>query len=241
MSFLEFQQPALSDEKAWLTLATLRHDDIQRAAGGWSRCLRDLVLHVFYSERSNAQVALALARPTILWMRLYVVMSDNDGIKLGLNTKGFAGTRPCPLCYNCWMRGFAPPGNHCDITTHDFARFVPLRPETLMEYVAALNAKLRGRLAGTCTQKELDDTEKAVGINADLRSFMFLALGNIEYATMLLRSLRFDWMHGFVSNGTLSEEVHRMLAKSMTVGITIERWRQVAICFLRSFVHRKLS
>ena len=233
MSFLEFQQPALSDEKAWFTLATTRSADIKRVAGGWHRLLRDLLNYVFFGEGAiaHAGIALPLDAPVLLWFKLGAIMSDNEGLKTGFNTKGFGGLRTCLKCYNCWQKGKAPP-THFDYTEFDFDKFIPMQPATLVEYVRRLSDSLRSHIRGETSKKALEDLEKGLGINADLRSPLFMLVDRPELAETLLSSIRFDWMHGFVSNGTFADEVHRILKKSLSVGMTMGAWKEVRAVYL---------
>ena len=232
MSFLEFQQPALSDEKAWFTLSTTRTTELKLVAGGWARMLRELLNFMFFGEDAlaSAGIALPLDTPRVLWFKLAAIISDNEGLKVGFNTKGFAGLRTCLKCYNCWQKGKAPP-THFDYTELDFDKFIPTQPATLVEYVRRLDDSLRSHIRGETTKKELEDLEKGLGVNADLRSPLFLLVDKPELAPTLLSSIRFDWMHGFVSNGTFANEVHRILKKSLSMGMTIRAWKEVRATF----------
>lgn len=228
-SFAEFGDPALSDERAWFTVATVRSTVIEKVVGGWSHMLLRLLKHMFVGDTSMASLGVALSvrgRASMLFARLKVLMSDNDGLKMGLNVKGYGSLRPCLRCYNVWMKGKAPEG-HVDITCADERLFQPLTREALREYIEALR-DARARLDRREMLKgDFDNLEKALGINCDLSGLLF---DDELCATIdILDVLRTDWMHGVLAHGAMTNEVADFLAAAEEKeGVQINDWQQVA-------------
>lgn len=228
-SFLQFDRPALSDERAWFTIATLRSRKIEAVPGGWSHMLA-LLLKSIFSTLATAGIALALGTPFLLYAKLGILISDNEGLKMGLNVKGYGGLRPCFKCYNIWNKGKAPHG-HEEISCDDERRFQPMRRDTLREYVNALRAAVVRYSNGEITMAALDDMEKAIGINGDLRGLLFDS--DLSELINILDVTRFDWMHGFLSGGTMQDEVARYLVAAATkCGVPILAWKEVFVFFL---------
>jgi hypothetical protein len=228
-SFAEFGDPALSDERAWFTVATVRSTVIEKVVGGWSYMLRRLLKHMFVGDTSMANTGAALSvrgRATMLFARLKVLLSDNDGLKMGLNIKGYGSLRPCLRCYNVWMKGKAPAG-HVDITCADEQLFQPLARETLREYIETLREARARRDRREMSKVDFDHLEKALGINCDLNGLLFDA--ELNATIDILDVLRTDWMHGELSHGALTNEVADFLvAVEQKEGMQIKDWKEVA-------------
>lgn len=225
VSFLELTGPALHDERCWLTLATIRSRELAQVAGGFSRFLAHLLkeLHESFAVRG-----VALPGAHMLYAAPALLLTDQEGFQYSLKVKGYSGTRPCIKCYNVWMKGRAPPDpDHVDITCGDFGRLQFLKRETLVAYVERLRTEVIAVARGEKPKKDLEELEKALGINADLRTIM--SDQDLNNKIDLLGSVRFDWMHGFLSHGTMADEVRRLLEASPRVGIRIEQWRQVCL------------
>lgn len=224
MGFLEVGQAAIAHELAWIPVCFMRHEDLTNVAGGFSRVLASIIKFIFIGRSSLAHTGAATPYGLVL-ANLSCLLSDNEGLKYALNVKGFAGLRPCLKCFNVWQIGKAPP-TQCDVSCMDDRALVPTTREVLHEMIDRLRQAVVDVSNGALPLAALKDMEKAFGINADLRTLLFDR--EIMDAVDMLSIIRYDWMHGFVSHGTLHDELCRFIQSAKTkAGIQYAEWGQV--------------
>ena len=173
---------------------------------------------------------------TLVFVVLGILMSDNEGIQKGLNLKGYGGLKPCIRCYNVWQKGKAPDGDtDVDITCSDDSRFVPMLRSTFDECVAVLRGAAARVLSGEMFKARLLELQKACGINWAPDGVLFDDALTREIN--ILDIIRTDWMHGEISNGALTTEVHDFLGVAKRErGLEWPWWRQVVVS-LRTHAH----
>lgn len=229
MSFREFPTTALQDERSWFTVATIRSVKIQEVVGGWSRVLKAIIRNMFINENSMGKRGISLSlrgQPVMLWVKLGRLMSDNEGLKYGLDLKGHAGLRPCLRCFNVWMKGKAPPGPHVDICCSDSTQFQALGRDALNEYLEVLREAHERVLLRTGTKTRLVELERLLGINCNVNGILFDAQVTAEID--FLSVMTTDWMHGEVSHGALSIEVENFLcAAEEKLAVNWQFWNKV--------------
>ena len=221
---------ALANELFWFTPVAVRSAIISNVKGGWSRMLKDLLKLMFGGgpqSLDGAGVSLVLGgRNYLMFGALKCLISDNDGLRMGLDVKGHAGKRPCFSCYNLWSKGtpLSHDGHHITIECPDFARCEPLQQGTLEDFVRELQDAHGRHLAGTMNAESWVALQKALGINYNADGLLFdIALCR---RIGLLRTVRRDWMHGYLQNGVAHDELQLFLQTcSERCGLTLADWR----------------
>ena len=219
----------LSNDLMWFSPVCVRSTLIGKVRGGWSRMLRDILKRMFGGGPQSldaAGVPLTLqGQHFLLFGRLSCLISDNDGLRMGLDVKGHAGKRPCLSCYNIWSKNTtATDGRAITIEETDFSRCEPLEPEALGEFVQALRDAHALFSAGAMTTKAWEEMQRGLGVNWNADGLLFD--DDLRGRLRLLQVLRRDFMHGFLQNGVAHDELQLFLAAcSERCGLTLGDWR----------------
>ena len=240
-SFCSFPQSALSDERAWWTVAMVRTRLLDKVAGGWGAVLRHFLRGAVLESSGIAKAGLVLdlgvGAPRTIFVRCGVLISDNEGIMKGLNLKGFAGNKCCIRCSNVWRLHAAPDGD-VDISCSDWAAFRPLSPATLYDILDLIEGAAARVRDGRMPKVRLAELETGFGVNYASRGILFdrPLLEELD----ILSTLRTDWMHGELQHGSMADEVEGfLLAAESALGLTWRFWREY--CSARAQAHPALA
>ena len=100
-----------SQNVCWFCPAICRSKIMKRIPGGASRLFRVLLERMlFHPEHGLKTVGLAVTlhgSPVILFASFSAFFGDGDSMKILLEIKGAAGSRPCFWCSNVWNKGSA--------------------------------------------------------------------------------------------------------------------------------------
>lgn len=104
-SLLQFGSQVLSQESAWLTLATARSSFLAHIHGGIGQLMKIVIKEAFQSPRCDLQKAgILLKAPNgslhRVWVKLGCFVQDGAAHRAVYGIKGDSGTRMCLLCKN---------------------------------------------------------------------------------------------------------------------------------------------
>lgn len=104
-SLLQFGPQVLSQESAWLTLATARSSFLAHVHGGIGQLMKVVIKEAFQSPRCDLQKAgILLKAPNgtlhRVWIKLGCFVQDGAAHRAVFGIKGDSGTRMCLLCKN---------------------------------------------------------------------------------------------------------------------------------------------
>ena len=235
-TFCGFAPSALSDERAWWTIAMIRTRTLDKVEGGWGAVLRCILRKVFVEDGCIAKAGLALnlgeGGVRVIFVCCGILMSDNEGIQKGLNLKGYSGNKCCLRCCNVWRLTAAPEGD-VDISCSDHAAFRPLSPATLKDILALIAGAAERVRDGRMFNARLLELETGFGINWAPSGVMFDR--ELMDAFDILSVVRTDWMHGELQHGSMAEEVENFLcAVEDTLGFDWRFWREYWSAYARA-------
>lgn len=210
-SFLEFKD-ALRCEECWLLLGVLRSSLLKDIAGGMSAVVRQLLRQMLLGPR-NIRTAGALCGSTLVFGRFHRILGDEAAVKAALATKGASGLKPCLHCKNVVAK--AADGRQdlvdCDVEGYlvgiactDPRLFDPMSDA---DWHAAFDL-LAGLAGDSRRKKELEDMQKAVGLNWEPRGL--LGDADLRPLVSVTKSVR-DPMHMLLSNGAMNVELVLLL------------------------------
>ena len=165
-SFVELGT-ALHMDVAWFTPVCVRRCLIDDVAGGWSAMLRQFLEHLLFSPGgfyNDAGVALDLGDGIVaqLFARPSRLLSDGDGLKIGLQWMGASATKPCWRHHNVLKKGIGLAEhnvNYVDIACGDPGLFQAWSEE---DFRSAIDELVDSR-QGNITQAALLLRQQAVG------------------------------------------------------------------------------
>ena len=207
-NFLELGAACLNVGSTWFVPVAVRTKMIEKAVGGLSECLA-LYLEAHLLGDLSIQTAgvsfVCNGQAYTIWARLTNLCADGEGLKIGLDVKGYAGIRACIRCQNVLKKdsrlAHRRPG-FVEITCADYSRFVLSTPDDLNREVDAVLAAFAEFKAGRMSQNMLNECEKAYGINANPTGI--LANMRLRQCFSVVDVLTEDWMHGALQDGILN-------------------------------------
>lgn len=220
-TFLEYGQH-LSQEDAWLTLATERTSFVSQLDAGVSQMLNHVLLSIFCHPACNPTQGMLLPGPNggaRFFFTFAMLLADGAAQKLASSSKGDSGDKFCILCAN--VRGSAPPQEDPDDpnqlvhTTFKYSDLVIVQDQELLDSYARLDAKKH-----TTTSKQFEHWQKATGWtwskNALLLSQPLLEKGLLKPCQQFCH----DWMHGILQ-GTAPVVLYHTLAIVSQEGLPV--------------------
>jgi len=209
-SFAELGMSVLDKVSSWLVPAVLRSKVLSTCDGGASNCLR-LVLRQLLCDRphgfEHGYPVTIHNTHHIIYARLFVLLSDSDGLRMALDWRGFNSIRPCLKCNNVFnldtdldVRVGGVEIDCCDSTV-----FIGRTEEELCHDIdTTLDAEERYS-HDLLSKARFDKILKAIGFNPN--PLGVLADKDLRRRIEWLKVLCHDWMHGYLSDGTLVQEV----------------------------------
>ena len=132
----------IARDESWFSPLVVLSEDIKTIEGGFPRVLSWLlnrVRHGPQNMRSVGASTMLRGRPFMIFADVSAIISDNDGIRMGLGLRGSAGLRPCIRCANVWKKNSVEvAGGMVDITCADVRQLVPTDAKHLDDAVDAL-------------------------------------------------------------------------------------------------------
>ena len=223
-SFIELGQDQLWHEESWFTPVLVRSTIIADTSDGWSGMLRTyLHLHLF-SATGIATAGLPLmlhGQAFLLFATLSHMLADGDGLRAGLQWKGAAGLKCCIRHWNvlklnsdiaCRDATFV----EIDCASHD--KFKLTCSNDLHDMVDSILTMQQRVNAGEAAMSKLIRMQMACGLYCTPHGL--LACPELRRRLNILGSVRFDWMHCALQDGTLTTEANLLLTASEGLGFT---------------------
>eukprot|EP00929_Paragymnodinium_shiwhaense_P121202 TRINITY_DN9335_c0_g1_i4.p1 TRINITY_DN9335_c0_g1~~TRINITY_DN9335_c0_g1_i4.p1 ORF type:complete len:618 (+),score=102.22 TRINITY_DN9335_c0_g1_i4:74-1927(+) len=228
-TWLELGADMITAELAWFTPCVLRSSLIGQIDGHWPHCLKVMLHQMFKGDLSFCAAGVPLelcGQHVTIYSRLHGLLSDNDGLRMGLDLKGPSGHRPCLECFNVWSKGFPVGPNSVDITCSNEGARPALHSDTLEQFMRELADNCKKKEDGALTKKAWDELQRGLGINWNpsglLADWTFCRQAN------LLQCIRKDYMHGVLHHGSLEIEMKLFMQACFDkLGFRIGDWRSV--------------
>ena len=217
-NFREVGAAALGVGSTWLVPVAVRSRYMAKAEGGLSACLVTYLKTHLMGDLSIQHVGVAFkvdGEIFMLYARLTNLLSDGEGLKLGLDVFGHAGINACVRCMNVLKKnsGLAHrrPG-FVEIGCADSRDFILRKQVDLLADVEDLEDAHSQVVAGTMTQQRFQNLEKGSGIHFNPSGLLFSA--EMRPLFSIMDVITEDWMHGALQEGTLNIASQRMLLAS---------------------------
>lgn len=223
-SFLELGQDKLWHEECWFSPVLVRSKIIGRAQGGWSGMMRAYLNAHLYSATGIATAGLPLmlnGQPFMLFAKLSHMLADADGHRLAFEWKGAAGIKCCLRHWNVLKLNSDLAGRDqtfVEIDCSDPGRFRLSTASDIAQQVDAILEMRRRVSSGQAPKVRLVQLEKAVGLGST--ELGLLADGDLRRRVDLVQTMRYDWMHCALQDGTMAVEATLLLSASGSVGVT---------------------
>ena len=190
------QMPALWADDAWVTLALVRTQHLQKLDNGYPRSLSDY-LRWLRQETEHGFTLVINDDPILCNIGKVSLVADADGLRLLTGCKGSSALKPCFLCQNV-LTGHHDVEDHVHISCSDMNACKLQTEENLANIKIHLESLLR--------RKDKEEGEKLLGWH--LHALNASVLMQADLKTWIgLQSLRYDAMHCFLTNGTVPQEL----------------------------------
>ena len=245
VTFLELSSLRFK-ESAWMTIAVIRSSQIHKIRGGFGHCLRQLLRRLLGGPLGLASSGVPLdvgGNSYLLFARLANILSDGDGLRMGLDVKGSSGIRPCILCCNVLKRdtdlahrreGFV------ETTCFDFSKFERMTSQevaTTVSFLTAANAKVQ---EGSLPKVRFAELEMMHGITYSSESIF--ADAAFVISNDVVNSITYDWVHCSLQDGFMTTEAFLYLSVTGTAPSDVEAFlKSTRFKFPRSLANRNNS
>ena len=219
--------PALSMDDAWFTPVAVRSRVIQEVQGSWSAMLKEFLKVLLFSPggfqtREGAAVQLADGTVVVIYARISRLLSDGDGLRLAMQWKGAACTKPCWRHSNVFRKGsdlvqHFGDGRYVEVGCGDPSKFNCWSEADLREIVDYLSNAYQSVADGRMTKKRLEELQKCYGFA--ITPDGLLVDGSLRGAFNITEAFRYDWVHAFLANGLVTPDLWALVSKAETLRI----------------------
>ena len=187
--------------------------------------LRDYLLLQLTSPECGLQscgvpMDLGEGQHCLIFAELRVLLSDGDGLRLGLQWMGQGCTKPCWRHLNVFRKGSdlvqGKPG-YVEITCADPTKFEAWQEG---DFLNAIDIILEARAKvdrGQLKKEKLETIEKAFGFRATADGL--LASPSLRALVSFQSAVRYDWVHTFLCDGVLTSEAWRLVDAAESLGV----------------------
>jgi hypothetical protein len=203
MSVLEFGAFALSNEEAWITLATKPTHETSTISGGISQIMKVILLSLFHGT-FRADCGLTFVDSTTghvmrIFLDVGVFLLDGAAHKLLWHTKGDNGMRFCLMCENLFT-------HYSEIAHHDATRTLVCDILSLDGVIRAKDADIRASLqrlaAAHAAGDDYDRRSQAAGFNHEPHNL--ITEPRLTQFVRPTEQFCHDGMHGMLAGGVLN-------------------------------------
>ena len=223
--------PLLSLDVVWFTPVIARASMMAEVDGGWSAMLREF-LKLFLLGSGGLQSAEGVALDlgggvvTTLHARVGRLLSDGDGLRLAMQWKGAACTKPCWRHSNVFMKNCSllPRGGDdakVDITCADPTKFALWSQSDFNDAVDVVAEASRRCADGELPKARLEEISKCFGLSATPNGL--LADEELRATFNALEVFRYDWVHTFLSNGVLTTDLWALVCQAEKLRLSSQR------------------
>ena len=160
-------------------------------------------------------------QPFVLFARLSHTLADGEGLRAALEWKGAAGLKCCVRHWNVLMlnsdlahrdRTFV------EIDCSEPARFKATESNELFDQVDTLLAMRERVESGNAAKTKLTQLQMVCGYSCTPQGL--LADRDLRARVDFLHSVRYDWMHCALQDGTLTTKAFLLLSACRDIGVT---------------------
>ena len=213
-NFLELGQEALSQELTWMLPIVLRTSQIKKVPGGWSCMLKVFLRRLLYGPHGLCSAGFVMSTKqggqTItvsLTAELWTLLSDGDGLRLGLDWKGASSLKPCFKHANVLKTGSDiahRQDGFVEASCSDSSLFSRLSREELDEQIGLIRvAAARRHVRGNAERS--DNLQKAYGLNFNPNGLLFddALMRDVD----IVSAFTYDWVHTMLQDGVMNVEI----------------------------------
>jgi hypothetical protein len=209
-NFMELGIEALQTASTWMSPIVVRNQMIKSAKYGWSHMLALFLRKLLLGTRGFASAGVALPiheNCVVVFAKLTNLLSDGEGLQIGLDWKGASSWKPCLRHFNVVMKdsGFTG-GGFVEITCH---RPGLMHSQTTagLEDAADLVRQAHERFeAGRLTKARYEWIEKSHGLNYNPLGLLWDLILRPHVAVAAI--ITYDWVHSVLQDGSLAVEVY---------------------------------
>ena len=217
VNFRELGLKVLQHSHTWFCIASVRRSLINEVEGGWSRMLAVLLRRMFLGPRSFLSGGLLVVRNDqtfIVFAQLANVLSDLDGIRIGLDLKAPGSARKaCFIHYNVFRKDDEvveqDPANYVTMSCCDQKKFKKQTSQDLYDSMDILIEASRQVEAKTMTKARFEQMQKAMGLKCNPQGL--LAQRDLRDCIGVLEVITLDWMHLTICDGIFTTEFRLFL------------------------------
>lgn len=179
-----------------MTLAVGRTSMLQELDLGYTKSMTQLCQHIMTETRDGFAIDFDES-PVLLTIGSITIVADADGIRLLTGCKGASALKPCLHCTNVLMgqREVPAHANICCAEVTAFQSQSQANLESIMHHLQSIHEK-----------KAKEEAKKLLGWHADALQASAIMQPDLAHV-ISLRSIRYDPMHCFLSNGLVNHEL----------------------------------
>ena len=216
-SFEELRS-ALSCDVAWFTPVAVRKTLMDQVEGGWSRILRAFLELQLFSDgglMSDIGVALDLGDGAVgqVFAKPSALLSDGDGLRLALQWMGARSTKPCWRHWNIFKKGGGFAGaeeSWEDITCSNPSAMRVWSEADFCDAVDKCCTATSQRQRFAISEASKLDVHRSLGFKATPDGL--LAPGPLRRVVRWTETLRYDWVHTLLANGTVTADAWALIS-----------------------------
>ena len=194
--FLDF--PMLYLETLWLCLSVVKATDVAQCNGGLAAVISSL-MSFYKTEFEHGMTISVDDDPTLIFIPKVIFLSDHEGLRAALGSKGAAGIKCCLKCVNILGLGrHHGVHEHYDVSCPHVEKFKPMTQKMVEQAFQLLQQQP--------TKQKLEEAEKLLGFNLEiLRESPLLKPCLRDIFDLSL--VHYDSMHEYYSNGVISQQL----------------------------------
>ena len=157
-----------------------------------------------------------------LHAKVHMLVSDGDGLRMGLDWMGHASSKPCWRHYNVLRKDSdMTDAENVDIACGDPRRFKAWPEGEFRIAVDALVAARESCVRGDSSKAQLTDVRQALGFKANRLSLV--AGARLREVMSFQEVARYDWFHTFLAHGIVTVEAWLLVRACEVNGIMSQR------------------
>ena len=208
-NFLELGIEALQSAATWITPAVVRNQVISSVVGGWSHMLSRFLHCLLLGSKGFAEGGVSLSiqsRDTVLFAKLAALMSDGEGLQVGLDWKGAGSFKPCLRHSNVVKKDADfTTGAFVDITCHTFANLQAYTAKGLEDAADLVRSAHERWQRGAMTNSMYEKIEQANGLSYNPRGLLWDM--TLRPHVPVADIITMDWVHSALQDGSLAVEM----------------------------------
>ena len=174
-------------------------------------------------ETSGVPLGSSGDQQCLLFARLAMLLSDGDGLRLGLEWMGQGCLKPCWRHLNVLKKGSdlaVSNPEYVEITCSDSTKFKSWEEQDFRGAIDLLVEAHGRHQRGELNATRLDDLQKVFGFRATADGL--LASAKLRPLVRFQDVLRYDWVHTFLADGVLTSEAWMVVDAAVRIGVSTQ-------------------